>query len=316
MTGKELVMHAFRSALMMLIVASLAPSAFSAPREAPEVYCNGWICGGTGLPMYNYPVESVGQPVMDFRVGSNDLNPAHYANVLIPEGWNFAVEEVWMNHLCASCDDHTPHGADSPGPCWCVTQGSVHWWTDDPDKAVELFTFGYDHIWPAEDVSWQLTTAGDRLAPRGVFMPSWDEPVGMGNGPVHGPCLPPHACADNDECDPDHFCFKLGCDDDEGWCLQRATVCPNVWNPVCGCDGVTYGNSCYAAMAGVNIDHPGPCPGDCPEDLNGDGLVNTADLLILLGNWGQAGIGDIDGSGTVNAADLLILLAAWGECPE
>jgi hypothetical protein len=29
----------------------------------------------------------------------------------------------------------------------------------------------------------------------------------------------------------------------------------------------------------------GPCPG-CPEDINGDGTVNTADLLLLLGNWG------------------------------
>jgi hypothetical protein len=29
----------------------------------------------------------------------------------------------------------------------------------------------------------------------------------------------------------------------------------------------------------------GPCEG-CPEDLNGDGLVNTSDLLTLLANWG------------------------------
>jgi hypothetical protein len=29
----------------------------------------------------------------------------------------------------------------------------------------------------------------------------------------------------------------------------------------------------------------GDCPG-CPEDIDGDGVVDTADLLILLGNWG------------------------------
>jgi hypothetical protein len=29
----------------------------------------------------------------------------------------------------------------------------------------------------------------------------------------------------------------------------------------------------------------GPCPG-CPEDINGDGVVNTVDLLLLLANWG------------------------------
>jgi hypothetical protein len=54
---------------------------------------------------------------------------------------------------------------------------------------------------------------------------------------------------------------------------------------------------------------------ECPEDLNGDGIVNTADLLILLGNWGNAGDGDIDGNGVVGTPDLLLLLAAWGECP-
>jgi hypothetical protein len=54
---------------------------------------------------------------------------------------------------------------------------------------------------------------------------------------------------------------------------------------------------------------------DCPEDLNGDGLVNTTDLLLLLGNWGGTGDGDINDDGVVNTADLLLLLAAWGECP-
>ncbi|MDY7109152.1 MAG: C25 family cysteine peptidase, partial [Planctomycetota bacterium] len=55
--------------------------------------------------------------------------------------------------------------------------------------------------------------------------------------------------------------------------------------------------------------------GGCPEDLNGDGVVNTADLLILLENWGTAGDGDIDGDGEVDTADLLALLSAWGNCP-
>ncbi|MEY3143380.1 MAG: hypothetical protein RLY21_1873 [Planctomycetota bacterium] len=48
-----------------------------------------------------------------------------------------------------------------------------------------------------------------------------------------------------------------------------------------------------------------------PGDLNGDGLVNAADLSALLGNWGGSGIGDINGDGTVGAADLAALLGAW-----
>lgn len=57
------------------------------------------------------------------------------------------------------------------------------------------------------------------------------------------------------------------------------------------------------------------CGAPCPADLNNDGVVNGADLGLLLGNWNNAGVGDIDGSGTVNGADLGLLLGGWGNCP-
>jgi hypothetical protein len=52
----------------------------------------------------------------------------------------------------------------------------------------------------------------------------------------------------------------------------------------------------------------------CPADFDGDGDVDTADLLFLLGAWGTPD-GDVDGDGDTDTADLLALLAAWGECP-
>jgi hypothetical protein len=52
----------------------------------------------------------------------------------------------------------------------------------------------------------------------------------------------------------------------------------------------------------------------CPEDLDDDGDVDTADLLILLGAWGTP-VGDVDGDGDTDTADLLALLGAWGMCP-
>jgi len=53
---------------------------------------------------------------------------------------------------------------------------------------------------------------------------------------------------------------------------------------------------------------------ECPADFDGDGDVDTADLLILLGAWGTPD-GDVDGDGDTDTADLLALLAAWGNCP-
>jgi len=46
-------------------------------------------------------------------------------------------------------------------------------------------------------------------------------------------------------------------------------------------------------------------------DLNGDGVVDGADLGILLNNWGGRGLGDLNGDGTIDGADLGILLNNW-----
>ena len=49
-------------------------------------------------------------------------------------------------------------------------------------------------------------------------------------------------------------------------------------------------------------------------DINGDGVVDLADLNILGANWGGPGpAGDINGDGTVDLADLNILGANWGQ---
>jgi thiol-disulfide isomerase/thioredoxin len=53
----------------------------------------------------------------------------------------------------------------------------------------------------------------------------------------------------------------------------------------------------------------------CPADLDDSGAVDVADLLQVLGFWGQSDVvQDLDGSGTVEVGDLLIVLGAWGDC--
>lgn len=49
-----------------------------------------------------------------------------------------------------------------------------------------------------------------------------------------------------------------------------------------------------------------------PADLNGDGVVNGADLAALLAQWGTDGAADLNGDRVVNGADLAALLAQWG----
>ncbi len=38
------------------------------------------------------------------------------------------------------------------------------------------------------------------------------------------------------------------------------------------------------------------------------------DVLILIGQFGSPGTADLDGDGTVDSDDLLLLLASWGVC--
>jgi hypothetical protein len=47
--------------------------------------------------------------------------------------------------------------------------------------------------------------------------------------------------------------------DNMGVCVDRPDACPLVYDPVCGCDGKTYGNACEALRAGAQVDHRGPC---------------------------------------------------------
>lgn len=47
--------------------------------------------------------------------------------------------------------------------------------------------------------------------------------------------------------------------DQSGECAVIAEVCPDVFEPVCGCDGETYSNACEAASAGVSVNSEGAC---------------------------------------------------------
>jgi hypothetical protein len=47
-------------------------------------------------------------------------------------------------------------------------------------------------------------------------------------------------------------------------------------------------------------------------NLDGIGVVNAFDLMIMLSTWGQTGVADIDLDGVVSSSDLAELLQRWG----
>ncbi len=52
----------------------------------------------------------------------------------------------------------------------------------------------------------------------------------------------------------------------------------------------------------------------CLGDLNFDGTVDSADLVMLLSDWDLDSAADFDGSNRVDAADLVTLIGEWGPC--
>lgn len=54
----------------------------------------------------------------------------------------------------------------------------------------------------------------------------------------------------------------------------------------------------------------------CFGDLDGDGVVDGADLAALLASWGACSdcAADLDGDGFVDGSDLAAVLGAWGPC--
>ena len=66
-------------------------------------------------------------------------------------------------------------------------------------------------------------------------------------GPQNLPCGSGEYCHFDVEVDA---CGPVGA---MGTCVAKPEICLEVYDPVCGCDGQTYGNSCKAHLAGVNV---------------------------------------------------------------
>ena len=101
----------------------------------------------------------------------------------------------------------------------------------------------------------------------------------------------PADCITNDECPPSEYCAfapgECGPRPVPGHCEPRPDGCPEDCPGVCGCDGVTYCNECFAAQAGVGFTTDPDVCGPLPCGRGGD--VCAPDEYCDLGPMCGAG---------------------------
>ena len=124
--------------------------------------------------------------------------------------------------------------------------------------------------------------------------------------------------------------FNWGDINETGYCPPFITTMGGMlieWDADCNSDGmVDYGQILAGTIADANSNGiPDTCecatkpslPTCCIGDIYHDGIVNGADLGIVLAEWGPVTPttnSDLDHNGRVDGADLGLLLAHWGPC--
>ena len=173
------------------------------------------------------------------------------------------------------------------------------------------------HVWWKNYLTWEIFTY-----PNGTEYGSWTL-GGSAGVDVSGPAT----CVDSDLIDPSVFSAEI-------------------YEPVCGCDGVTYSNACLATYTGgVTSWEEGPCIvienegctygwacnfdssatvddgigeiescGGCtvPEAINYDPEALIDDGSCQVNVVDESCQADLNGDGIVTAGDLLQFLAAFG----
>ncbi len=118
-------------------------------------------------------------------------------------------------------------------------------------------------------------------------------------------------CFDNRDCDLGFYCEKpFGRCDSAGDCIKRPDACITLYDPVCGCDGATYGNACDAAMFGASVAYRGVC---LLGDINKDGFVDISDVILELRralciSCPPPPCSDINNDGIVDISDVILTL--------
>jgi hypothetical protein len=214
----------------------------------------------------------------------------------------------YCGHEPGTCADATHIGSCTPTPAGCPDI-----WA--PVCGCDGVTYGNDC---------DAAAAGASVLHDG----SCEEPPMACGGPLDVVCPEGEYCAT-----PRGMCSEIG------ECQPLGDIlCPENYDPVCGCDGTTYSNECFATAAGVSVDHCGACEevetcggftGEQCDDaseycLYPEGTCGDADLqgtcetrpLGCPDNWDPVcGCDGVTYSNRCDAAAAGVSIAAQGACP-
>ncbi len=83
-----------------------------------------------------------------------------------------------------------------------------------------------------------------------------------------------------------------------------------------GLAGLSEGNGVPGDFIESDLSAAGPCADACRGDLNLDGTVNMTDVFLCAQSWNQTGVlVDMNGDGVVNTLDMVEIMMVFGACP-
>lgn len=192
------------------------------------------------------------------RLGQLAVTEAwHGHQGITPSGRFFRARNEGIVCITNPCLSFSAELLNRNDPSFPVAEVDLSAVTDDPSAAFTQLD-AQDGLLLAGRRS---TVTGPAGRARGLrasefYLPFVAEPQGCGSRGLG-------SCGDASFCSfpPGANCGRA---DAPGVCVQRPELCPQIFLPVCGCDGETYSNTCVANSAGVSVEHDGACEDAAP----------------------------------------------------